>query len=74
MNYTPLAIKKLKDFSQQFPDYSFGELIYSMLSTMSLESKDLKYELIKMDCEDVFVALNRAMRLEHEPEEIQEEV
>lgn len=69
MNFKPLAIEKFKTFSQNYPDYTFGKLICSMLATMKVDSKNVKTALYEMKDEDVYIALDRAMRLEFEPKE-----
>lgn len=68
MNYKPLSIKKLQDFSNRFPDYSLGECIYSILATMKINSRDVKAELLTMSDEDIYIAIDRAIRLETVPE------
>lgn len=67
MNFKPLAIQKLREFSQEFPDYSFGELICSMLAVTGEEGKSAKEILFSMTDEEAFICLQRAIRLEKEP-------
>lgn len=31
MKYTPLILKKIQELSNQFPEYSFGDLLYTIL-------------------------------------------
>lgn len=70
MNVKPLIIDKLKQAIEEFDDYTFGQIIYSMLRELPTEDNDtenFKRSMI-FECKDkeMYAALNRILINEKE--------
>lgn len=65
MNLKPLIIKKIEEYTETFPDYSFGEILYSCLTSANI--KDInKTDLLKITDNDFYTMLELSMNLEKE--------
>lgn len=64
MDYRPLIKQKLIEFSEEAPDMSFGEILYSILRKSNLKSKPegvITSWLLKIDDTEFYTALEKAI-------------
>lgn len=60
-NYCRQIGDKIDQFSRQFPNYTFGEIIFSILTKNVPDKKNFKLEdLLKMSDQDVYIAARKA--------------
>jgi hypothetical protein len=63
MNYKNNALRDLQAFAKEFPQYSLGELLYSVLRLTGARTIS---ELITLSDEDIFSALEKTIEDEKE--------
>jgi hypothetical protein len=68
MNYNPLIRDKIKEFKQQLPEYSFGEMVFSAISIMekSKGGQIKKSDLLEINDEQFYTAFDKAIKKELE--------
>ena len=69
MNYKPLIVDKLKEYNEELPEYSIGEILYSVLKEIST-SKTIDRTTIRTSLSDkmFYQALNKSLSQEKEDE------
>jgi hypothetical protein len=67
-NAKPLFCDKLVEFTEKFPDYTLGEVFYSMFAQLSRRGIDIKgrAEIIQLNDNEMYSALSAAMSNETE--------
>lgn len=63
MNYKNNAIRELQDFSKEFPNYTLGELLYSILRLTNITKVS---DLLTVSDEDLFSAIEKTKQEEKE--------
>lgn len=58
MNYKNNALRDLQSFSKEFPQYSLGELLYSVLRLTGAKKVS---DLITLSDEDIFSAIEKTI-------------
>ena len=66
MQYRPLVLNKLKEFSKEFPQYSIGELLYSMIASSGLGEDFTLSKLLKISDQDFYSMIEKSIELESE--------
>lgn len=68
MNYNPLIRDKVKEFKQQLPKYSFGEMVFSAISIMEKSKGEQikKSDLLEITDEEFYTAFDKAIKKELE--------
>ena len=67
MNYKPLFLDKLKECFDRLPEYSVGEILYSMLTQLNKSGKEInKASLMEIDDEDFYISIGKALKSEIE--------
>lgn len=67
MNYTPLVINKIEEFSKRFPDLTFMEILYSSLREIEELNGDIKRgDLLKISDQKLYSAIFKAIDNEEE--------
>jgi len=64
MNFRPLVIAKLKEFSEKCPALSFGELMFSIVSSMKRGADFDKTDLLKVSDQDMYTCIERSIKKE----------
>ena len=64
MNYRPLLINKFKEFEEEFPNYTFGELMYSMFTHSNIKGKIVKSDFLKVTDQDFYTMIEKAIEKE----------
>jgi len=70
MKLQPLIIEKLKMLEKLLPEYSFGELLYTILRKKNLKNKGEKFDttwLRSISDKEFYTSIEKA--IENEPEE-----
>lgn len=63
MNYNTLTMQKLMEFASEQPDYTLGELMYSVLS--SFKTTDFKKaDLLRITDKDMYTYVEKAIKKE----------
>lgn len=65
MNYRNIALRELKDFADQFPTYTLGEILFSVLKTGNSANMPIK-ELLNLSDEQIYTMLEKAKEVEAE--------
>lgn len=65
MNYRNIAIREIKDFAEQFPNYSLGEILYTVIRQSGIDSAAIK-ELRNLSDEQVYTMIDKAREIETE--------
>ena len=60
MNFKPLVITKIKQFSKEFPEYTFGQMLYSILSKENFKLSTL----LDLDDEELYSMVERSIKKE----------
>lgn len=63
MNYRNNAIRELQDFSKEFPNYTLGELLYSILRLNNISKIS---DLLTVSDEDLFSSIEKTKQEEKE--------
>ena len=63
MNFKNNALRELPNFSKEFPDYSLGEIIYSVVRLTGAKKIS---DLLLISDEDIFSAIEKAKLQEKE--------
>lgn len=63
LNYKPMIHEKVREFFEQNPNYTFGQLVYSVQSSLKLEKKS---DLLEVSDEDFYTGLDLALGREKE--------
>jgi len=58
MNYKNNALRDLQSFAKEFPQYSLGELLYSILRLTGAKTVS---DLITLSDEDIFSAIEKTI-------------
>ena len=58
MNYKNNALRDLQSFAKEFPQYSLGELLYSILTLTGAKTVS---DLITLSDEDIFSAIEKTI-------------
>lgn len=58
MNYKNNALRDLQNFAKEFPQYSLGELLYSILRLTGAKTVS---DLITLSDEDIFSAIEKTI-------------
>lgn len=66
MNYSLLITVKLQEYQNKFPDYTFGEIIYSAISTIRSNKDFKKADLLDISDEEMYKALSKSYMIEQE--------
>lgn len=66
MNYWPLIVIKLEEFQEKFPEYSMGEIIYSVLIQVDKEKGMKNLDFHSLSHEQFYQAIHKAIRDEEE--------
>jgi hypothetical protein len=70
MNYKNNALREIQEFTKEFEDYSFGEILYSGIRLLKLKKLT---DLHKISDEDIFTAFNSAKELERDAQKATDE-
>lgn len=68
MNYKPLIIDKLKEYSDELPEYCMGDILYSVVKEVSAKKTIDKINLRKLTDKMFYEALTRSLTQEREEE------
>lgn len=58
MNYKNNALRDLQSFAKEFPEYSLGELLYSVLRLTGAKKVS---DLVTLSDEDIFSAIEKTI-------------
>ena len=58
MNYKNNALRDLQNFAKEFPEYSLGELLYSVLRLTGAKKIS---DLVTLSDEDIFSAIEKTI-------------
>lgn len=66
VNYKPLIFEKIQEFFEGCPDYSFGEIVHSVVTQLSKKgiSVDTKGDILNVSDEDLYKCLCKALKEE----------
>ena len=64
MNYRPLVIDKLIEFSEEYPEYSIGELFYSMFTHANIKTAIKKSQFLQIEDKDLYTMIDKAIEKE----------
>ena len=65
MNYSSVIRVELDKYAEQFPEYSFTQILYSVLTTLKVKNKS---ELYSVTDEDFYSAILKSIDNERETE------
>lgn len=65
MNYKNIALRELKDLSEKLPDYTLGQLLYSVLRTGGKADMTVK-DLLNFTDEQIYTMVEKAREIEVE--------
>lgn len=65
MNYSSVIQIELANFKKKFPDYTFAQILYSVLTTLKVKNKS---ELFAISDEDFYSAIFKSIDNERENE------
>lgn len=69
MNYKPMIIEKLKEFSDTYPEYSVGQMLYAMMRRKSMKGKPEGIStawIMDISDSDIYSAIDKAILNEKE--------
>lgn len=68
INYKPLFIDKVMEFSEDFQEYSLGEMLFSIMTQLSRNGVDInnKADLLNLTDQQLYSAIDNAIKEEHE--------
>ena len=68
INYKPLFIDKVMEFSESFPDYSLGEMFHSIVTQLQKNGVDIssKGALLNITDQQLYSAIDSAIKEENE--------
>lgn len=68
IDYKPLFIDKLVEFSENFPEYSIGEIIHSVFTQLSKSGVDVegKGNLLNITDQELYSGIGKAIKEESE--------
>lgn len=68
INYKPLFLDKIVEFNEILPEYSIGEILYSILTEIGREGYNTKQKLDLLDIPDnvFYSAVDKAIKKETE--------
>lgn len=71
VNYKPLILEKIKEFSSERPDYSLGEIIHSAITQISKKGVriETKGDILNITDEEIYKGLCKAFKEETAPDE-----
>ena len=64
MNYRPILMNKLNEFAEQYPDYSLGQLFYSMLTHANIKGEIPKSSFLRITDQDFYTMIEKAIKKE----------
>lgn len=65
INYRNIALRELKDFADNFPKYSLGEILYSVLRPEVADPTSIK-SLRDLSDEQIYTMIDKAKEIESE--------
>lgn len=68
MNYKPLIVDKLKEYTSELPDYCMGDILYSVVKEVSKKKTIDKINLRKVTDKMFYEALCKSLGTEKEEE------
>lgn len=73
MNHRPLIEDKITEFSKDFPEYTFGEIMFSILTQACKNKTFTKSVLLEMTDDHFYTAVSRSYAVESGERELTEE-
>lgn len=66
VNYKPLIFEKLQEFSIKCPEYSFGEIVHSIMTQLSKKgiAVGTKGDFLSISDEDLYTGICKALKEE----------
>lgn len=64
LNYKPLINEKIQEFLNQNPDYTFGQLVYSVAASLGNDRINKKSDFLHLSDEDFYTGLDLALKRE----------
>jgi hypothetical protein len=66
INYKPLFIDKVMEFSESFPDYSLGEMLHGIVTQLNKNGVDInsKGDLLSLTDQQLYSAIDNTIKLE----------
>lgn len=63
INYKPLFVDKLSEYSEKLPDYTIGEILYSVFTQLSKCGVDINSKSCILDVTDqqIYSAIDKAI-------------
>lgn len=73
MNYKPLIREKLNDFIKEHPEYTFGQIMYSVATAITNKSINIRSDFLTISDEDFYTGIDKALRKEEKEENGEQE-
>lgn len=73
MNHRPLIEDKIVEFSTTFPEYTFGQIMFSILTQACKNREFSKAVLLELDDEVLYTAISRSFVIESGERELTDE-
>jgi len=73
MNHRPLIEDKIVEFSTNFPEYTFGQIMFAVLTQACKNKEFSKTVLLEMDDESFYTAVSRSFVIESGEKELTED-
>jgi len=64
LNYKPLIEEKVQEFFKQNPDYTYGELIYSIAASLKKKNINKKSDFLNLSDADFYTGLDLSLKRE----------
>jgi len=68
LNFKPLIKEKLEEFIKAHPDYTVGEIIYSVVAALKSKFIKTRSDFLEMSDEDFYTGIDNALRNEENEE------
>lgn len=68
INYKPLIEEKIQEFFKQHPDYTYGELIYSICASLRGKRVEKKSDFMTLPDSEFYTGLDVAFKREQKEE------
>lgn len=69
LNYKPLIKEKIEEFIKKYPNYTFGEIMYSVAAALRKETViQSKAVFLEISDADFYTGIDRALKLEEKEE------
>lgn len=68
INYKPLFFDKLSEYTEKLPEYSLGEIFYSIITQLNRSNIDInaKGDLLEITDKQLYSAIDKAIKDETE--------